>query len=357
MSILVDNFSSKIEEIFFQKELPKKIAVAVSGGADSLALTLLLRDFCAAKKIELFAVTVDHKMREASSHEALTLNKILLKEKIFHEILSLENKKIPSSNIEARLREMRYTLLYAFCIKHKIEFLFLGHQLEDVAENFLIRLFRGSGLDGLSTMTELSELIVSRETKSENNEARVFLVRPLLDFLKDDLKNFLDAKKIKWFEDETNEDEKFLRNKIRKFFNSFEEKNLIKKRVKNASDEIRETRDMFDDLMLCEAAKILKFDGKGWLLLNHKEFKKINPKIALKILALTLMEVSGKNYKPRLKGLKIFYDFLIQNSKIKSRNFYGCTIEWHSPECLLIKPQKPIDKISFRTVLAKIFNK
>lgn len=335
-------FTNKIEKLFLGKTLPKKIAVAVSGGADSLALTLLLHDFCEAKKIKLLAVTIDHKMRQGSSHEALQLNKILAKEKISHQILAVESKNIPTKNIEASLREMRYELLYNFCLANKIKFLFLGHHLGDVAENFLIRLFRGSGLDGLSTISELSDF------------RKIKLVRPLLDFEKDALKNFLNEKKIKWFEDESNADEKFLRNKIRNFFETFEEKNLIQARIKSAADEISKTRDFFDELLLHEAKKILKFNDAGFCFLNLKKFQKTDEKFALKILALLAMEVSQQNYKPRLKELKIFYDYLLQNSKIKPRNFYGCSFEQSGADLVLAKPQKKCFEFNFRTILKNL---
>ena len=349
MTDLVNYLSDKIAEIFFKKLLPKKIAVAVSGGADSLALTLLLHDFCLANKIKLFAITIDHKMRKSSSQEALELNKILSKKKIPHKILAIPTKKIPQKNIEAKLREMRYELLCEFCKKNKIEYLFLGHHLGDVAENFLIRLFRGSGLDGLSTMTEISEF---------NN---IKLVRPLLNVEKEQLKNFLRSKKVKWFEDETNDDEKFLRNKIRKFFDSFEEKDLIEKRIKNASDEIAKMRDFFDKIMLDEAKKILTLQPNGNFLIHHKKFQKLDEKIALKILALVLMEVGGKDYKPRLEKLKNFYQYL-RSDEIKPRNFYGCMAKKFDVDSLIIfKENRRImlrqaqHDIELRTILKKIF--
>lgn len=185
MDALTNSFFVKIEEIF-QKKLPKKIAVAVSGGADSLALTLLLDDFCRTKKIKLFAITVDHKMRQASSKEALELGEILAKRKIPHEILTISAAKIPQKNIEAKLREMRYELFLKFCQKNKIEFLFLGHHLGDVAENFLIRLFRGSGLDGLSTMKEVvsrKSLVVSQENlENLRDETEIEIIKKIANF-------------------------------------------------------------------------------------------------------------------------------------------------------------------------------
>lgn len=343
MTKINEIFQTKIAEIFAGQKLPKKFAVAVSGGVDSLALTILLGEFCKEKKIELLAVTVDHKMREGSSVEALELSKILGKKKISHTILEINSEKIPQKNIEAKLREIRYEMLCVFCKKKKISYLFLGHQLGDVAENFLIRLFRGSGLDGLSTMAEASEAF------------GIKLVRPLLNFEKSDLEKYLRAKKIKWFEDESNLDEKFLRNKIRNFFATFEERNLIHKRIKNASDEIARMRDLFDSLMMAEAMQILQFLDGEYFLIDHKKFQKLDEKFALKILALVAMEVSGKKYKPRMKDLINCYEYLLKNSKIKPRNFYGCEIMQYDEKRLLVRAQEVRGKFELRSVLRNFF--
>ena len=333
---------NKIAEIFSkqkQKNLfPKKIAVAVSGGCDSLALTLILDEFCKKNKIILYAVTIDHKMRKSSAKEAIGLGKILSDKKINHNILTSKKTKKIESNIESKLREMRYEMLYEFCQENKIEYLFLGHHIGDVAENFLIRLFRGSGLDGLSTMSEILQY------------QKIKLIRPLLDITKEELQNFLQKQQIQWFEDETNNDEKFLRNKIRNFLNSFEEKNLIQKRIKKTSDEISKMRDVFDEEMLEEAMKTLSFQDNKFYL-NLEKFKKIKPEIALKILALTVIEVSGKIYKPRLEKLKKFYDWILFDESHKLRDFYGSKAKKSDKNNLVIFGSKDIE---FRTILKKI---
>lgn len=339
------NFLYETVEEILQKELKikaKKLAVAVSGGCDSLALTLLLNEFCQKNKIELLAVTIDHKMRQNSSKEAKDLGKILAKEKISHQILTISKSKVPSKNIEAKLRELRYEMLYDFCQKNHIKYLFLGHILGDVAENFLIRLFRGSGLDGLSSIAKIS-------TYKDIN-----LIRPLLDVSKDDLKEFLKSKKIQWFEDETNLDEKFLRNKIRNFLESFSEKDLLHKRIKSASDEIAKSRDFLDKILLQEAKKILKKKSEGFLI-DIKKFKELDEKIALKILALVLMEVGGKDYKPRLEKLRNFYEYL-KEEKIKPRNFYNCMAKKFDEKNIIIFVEKAVNKNQeLKTILSKIF--
>lgn len=335
-------FSEKLAKIKV-----KKIAVAVSGGSDSLALTLLLNEYCFERKIELFAITIDHGIRKSSALEAKKLGKILADKKISHQILTIPKAKIPAQNIEANLRELRYEMLYDFCTKNEIQHLFLGHILGDIAENFLIRLFRGSGLDGLSSIAEIS------------NYKDIKLLRPLLNYSKAELQEYLQTRGVQWFEDETNEDEKFLRNKIRKFLNSLPEAEIIQKRIKNAADEITKSRDLFDEILLIKAKKILKLqrekNGEKTFLIDIKKLQKLDEKTALKILALTLMEVGGKPYKPRLEKLKNFYNYL-QTGAIKKRNFYNCMAKKFDEKTVVIfAEKKPLNSEKFNTILSKIF--
>jgi len=320
----------------------KKIAVGLSGGCDSLALTFILDEFCKKNKIELFAITIDHKVRKESSDEAKELNKILGKKNIVHHIFEVPNDEDFSRNIEANMRNARYNLLYEFCKKERVKHLFLGHHIGDVAENFLIRLFRGSGLDGLSTMAEISDF---KDIK---------LVRPLLDAKKEDLQNYLKVKNISWFEDETNGDEKFLRNKIRNFLNTFEEKDLINQRIKNSSDEISEIRGFFDDKMLLHAKEIIDFQNheQPKFIIDFAKLFTLEERYALKILALIFQEISQRDYKPRLKELKKFYQDLKEN---KVRDFYGCKVIDSSDKTIEVINHSNNSQDSFysKTILSK----
>ena len=109
--------------------LPSKVAVALSGGCDSMALTFLLQDICNQKGIKLTAISVDHRFRKNTSKELSSLNQILSLHLIDHQILEIEKDSVPKSNIEGQLRELRYGLLTKFCQDQKIDFLFLGHHL------------------------------------------------------------------------------------------------------------------------------------------------------------------------------------------------------------------------------------
>ena len=138
---IYNEFSSSLK-------IKEKLAVAVSGGADSLALAYLTKCYSLKNKIKVSYFIVDHKLRKESSLEAKTVKNILNKIDIQCKILKWNGKK-PSKNIQAIARNKRSFLLSNECKKNNIKYLLLGHHINDLFENFLIRLVRGSGLKGL----------------------------------------------------------------------------------------------------------------------------------------------------------------------------------------------------------------
>lgn len=335
----------KLSEIFFQLNIfqnnlatkkslknstPKtsQIAVALSGGCDSLALFVLLLNYCQDKNIKIHALTVDHQIRPNSASEAEQLKNYLKKNfsdfNFCHHILEISPLKTPKENIEAKLRDLRYQLLKNYCQENKIKFLFLGHQLNDIAENFLIRLFRGSSIDGLSSINEIANL------------DKLFLIRPLLNFTKDNLQDYLISKNITWFEDETNSDEKFLRNKIRNFLNSFDDSNLLQKRIKKTADYFLEMREFFEEKVNSEMLKITsKIDDFSYIV-NRKKLALINQEIAQKIIAKILLNLSKKKYMPRRVKLENFVEYLISDKQLKPRSFCYCLTKKVNDEEVLI---------------------
>jgi len=192
----------------------KKIAVAVSGGADSLALMLMLQDELAPLGYQIYALTVDHQLRPTSSKEAAYVQKIAKEHHIEHHTLIWKDTK-PETGIEEAARDARYALLEDWCLKNGVFHLLTAHHLYDQAETFLMRLARGSGLDGLCAMTEVSK------------RGQIFILRPLLWTDPKTLKQYLKKKNISWIEDESNEDESLLRVKIRHFLPELSKKTGI----------------------------------------------------------------------------------------------------------------------------------
>jgi tRNA(Ile)-lysidine synthase len=338
------DFFKKMQKLLNESNFcNNKMAVAVSGGCDSLALTFLLQQFCNQSNIELFAITVDHRMRPESTKEALQLNLLLSKNKINHTIINLKQDSLPTSNIESRLRELRYKALDDFCKQYSINHLVVGHQLDDIAENFLIRLFRGSDLDGLSPISSIS------------NFAKLIILRPLLDFRKTQLQDFLQNRQISWFEDGSNNDERFLRNKIRNFLHSFSDYPDISRRIAQTSINIGEIRSRYDEELLQYASQLLIYQDCSFLL-QKSYLNKIPQQILLKILALVLIELSQKNYKPRKIKLQNYCEFLLINQqKHKNYRFYGTISRNYSEQFFLIESQNNSKKEYWQTILGKIF--
>ena len=190
----------------FESNLPvkKNFVVAVSGGPDSLALSFLAKIYSIIKSIDIKYFIVDHRLRKNSKLEAKDVQKKLKNFSIKLNILTWKGKK-PKKNIQSIAREKRYKLLTDEAKKFKIKNILLGHHLDDLFENFFIRILRGSGLKGLISLDK------------ETHKNQINLIRPLIKIDKKDLiyiSNYIFGSYIK---DPSNEDDNFKRVKVRNF--------------------------------------------------------------------------------------------------------------------------------------------
>ena len=190
----------------FESELAinKNFIVAVSGGPDSLALSFLSKIYSIKKSLDAKYFIVDHGLRKNSTSEAKNVQKKLKNFSIKLNILTWRGFK-PKKNIQSIAREKRYELLCDRAKKYRIENILVGHHLDDLFENFFIRILRGSGLNGLISL--------DKETQRD----AINLIRPLINFNKKDLiylSNFIFGSYVV---DPSNEDDKFKRVKVRNF--------------------------------------------------------------------------------------------------------------------------------------------
>ncbi|MDP3533608.1 MAG: tRNA lysidine(34) synthetase TilS [Alphaproteobacteria bacterium] len=184
-------------------QIRSKIAIAISGGPDSLCLMLLLHEWVQKNHRTLVAITCDHGLRPESLAEALWVKNICKALNIEHHILTLEGAK-PKTGIQEWARFKRYEAFELFCIEHNIQDLFLAHHQDDQIETFLMRLLAKSTWYGLASMP------VVQQGKIIN------LVRPLLHHTKNDLIETLQRFNTKiWMNDPSNNNQKYLRSQIR----------------------------------------------------------------------------------------------------------------------------------------------
>lgn len=177
-----------------------RLAVAVSGGSDSLALCRLADRWARGCDGEVVALTVDHRLREASSDEADSVGAWMSVLGITHRILVWT----PDGTTQQAARDGRYHLLQEACRNAGILHLMVGHTANDQAETSAFRHVRGSGPDGLAGMAMVREI------------NRVRIIRPLLTVGRDRLQAMLTDLDQPWIDDPTNKDDRFARPRLRK---------------------------------------------------------------------------------------------------------------------------------------------
>ena len=307
-------------ETQLNKYLKKKInfLVAVSGGPDSLALSVLSKKYAAENNTKAFFILVDHKIRKNSSREALWVEKLLKSRSINLKII--KNTQKINNNIQAEARKVRYELLSNFCKKNKIKFILTAHHRDDQVETFLIRLSRGSGIQGLSSMDRVVKL---------NSKVSVF--RPLLDLKKEDLISISKSYFGKVVKDPSNEDNKYLRTKIRRLVKHFEKSGIDLDRVNHSIKNLAASRDILNSyIQRIEKKCVLK--RKNQIFINLNFFLKEKQDIQLKILGNCIKQTSKAYYPPRAK--KVIN--LLQ--KIRSKSFLKATLG----NCFIEKREKKL---------------
>ncbi|QKG72788.1 tRNA lysidine(34) synthetase TilS [Erythrobacter mangrovi] len=180
------------------------LGVALSGGPDSLALTLLAQ---AAFPGRVEAATVDHGLRRGSAEEAREAARICATLGVPHAILTVE---VAPGNLQAEARTARYDALGTHFAQQGVLAFATAHHADDQAETLLMRLNRGSGLSGLAGVRPTSAL-APRGTSAE-----LAVIRPLLDWRRRELADIVAASGFAAAQDPSNEDEGFDRVRMRK---------------------------------------------------------------------------------------------------------------------------------------------
>lgn len=212
MKLTNKEFIKNIEKKYTFEKNPT-VAVAVSGGPDSMSLLFLANTFIKYKKGKLMALIVDHRIRKNSKEEAKFISTYLNKNNINSQILTAnKNKVIKKSMKEAR--DNRYNLLTDYCIKNNILHLFIAHHKDDNLETFLSRKTAGSDFYGLKSMSELSLY------------NRVIIIRPLLNFSKELLLDYNKENKIDYIKDPSNFNLDYTRPTIRNFLKKSDQKTI-----------------------------------------------------------------------------------------------------------------------------------
>jgi tRNA(Ile)-lysidine synthase len=293
------------------------IVVAVSGGGDSVALMHLLKDYASANMLAPpIVLTVDHGLRKQSARDAKQVAAWAKQAGLKAHILTWRGAR-PKSGIEAAARVARYRLMGDWLAKNRITTLQVGHTQDDQAETFLLRLARGSGLDGLSAMQ-------AKAPWPEDGHA-LTVSRPLLGIARDELRAHLAERDQPWLDDPMNDDAAFDRVKIRKARAVLAEAGLTAARIAAAAAHLGRARaalELVTGAVLARASTPVD----GGFALDPAALAAAPREVGLRALAAVLMAVSGQPYRPRFEALERLFDRLAGGTLGRGVTQHGCHI-------------------------------
>lgn len=293
-------------------EASPDVAVACSGGADSMALALLADRWARDAGGRATALIVDHGMRSESAREAEQVRLRLDRLGIAAVVLTRQGPK-PESDRQAAARRARYALLSEWCRSAGVLHLLLGHHRGDQAETFMLRLGRGSGVSGLAAMAPVGE-----------NE-HVRLLRPLLEVPRDALAGYLRARQVDWVEDPTNDDTAYARVRMRRLLPGMATEGLTEARLAATARRMARARIALEAAATDLLARIAAIYPEGYATLRAAGLLAAPEEVALRALARLLACIGGAETGPRLEGLEGLYRWLSEGPGT-ARTFAGCRI-------------------------------
>ena len=302
--------------------------VAVSGGADSLALTFLTKIYSIKKSLKVKYFIIDHQLRKNSSSEAQSVKNLLKTKSINAGIIKWKGIK-PKSNVQSLAREKRYNILFDQAKKLNIKNILTGHHWEDLYENFFIRISRGSGLNGLVSFGEIL------------NKDKIKIIRPLLNFEKKDLIYLTKNVFKKYANDPSNKDDKFKRVRIRKLTKNLQTEGFDKKKffltIKNLKDS-NETINFYIKQNLKDNSFFNKKKNIAFLKI---EFFNQPHEVIFRSFSEIIKSVGRNYYPPRGKKIDRIIDTLknYPNSRVKL-TLGNCVINKVNQSILVTKEQK-----------------
>lgn len=287
----------------------EKIAIAVSGGADSMALALVSRHCLKQEGGNVVALIVDHQLRPESQDEAKLAHARLQALGLESHILPWKNAAEFHGNLQAAARDARYQLMLDWCTDHGIKHLLTAHHRDDQAETFLLRLARGSGVYGLAGMAE-------KRTFDDG----ITLVRPFLDVPKQRLIATCLEASVEWIEDPSNQNMDFDRIKVREALVEGHLPGLSSRQLAETAGRMRRTRQAIEFYEQRWLAQSVEFHDAGFAYLKASALTVEPEEVTLRGLASLIRFAGGGDYVPRFEKLERLW------SVIQQTDFRGATL-------------------------------
>lgn len=309
-------------------EFPNDIALAVSGGGDSMAMLALAHNWSRLWGLRLWVVTVDHGLRPESAEECVMVAGECAALGWPHAVLHWRWDGQGNVMDAARRARLRLIDQWRGGIRHVL----MAHTQDDVAETFVMRVKRGSGVDGLSAMAPLRRIRAGQGHKQLEagsctgaipNGARgpwMHVVRPCLEMSRADLRHYLRTLSGRWVEDPTNDDPAFERARLRKMLSVLQDAGLSPDRIAQTASRLREDR----VALAMRAQSVWNEHGSevhGTLWFAPDWHAKTESATQRRLLNAALRYVAGADYGPRADALDALRDRIVSGG---GGTLHGC---------------------------------
>lgn len=289
------------------------IGVAVSGGGDSVALLHLTQKWAAKVGVHVQVATVDHNLRAESAAEALGVAKACAKLGLDHQTLHWTGWN-GEGNLQAEASAARRRLLADAARAQGLKAILLGHTTDDQAETLLMRLGRGSGVDGLSGM------------RPSTLRDGIIWLRPLLGVRRDTLRDWLRSREITWIDDPSNDDLRFDRVKARRALVGLSDLGITAQGLTKTAEHMQQARGALDHAAGALAAEATRWGACGEFYLSLSPYRAAPPEIQRRLLRAALVRTAGANYGPRADAEQKLLSAILSLRLGGGRSLHGCLI-------------------------------
>ena len=256
---------------FNKLDISGPIVVGVSTGADSMALFhYLINNY----KNKIICAHINHNVRKESQEEEIFLKQYCQNNNIIFESMTINSYN--ENNFENEARKKRYAFYEKILTKYNSKYLFLAHHADDLIETILMKIIRGSNINGYAGIKKISKL------------KNYYIIRPFLSYTKDELLEYIKIHNIKYYEDITNNDITYTRNRIRHNIIPLlkKEDNQIHNKFIKYSNTLLEYKEYVDYEVKNNLENIYKNNK-----LNINKFNKLHPFLKKSILYTILNDI------------------------------------------------------------------
>lgn len=294
---------------FQEFPLAPHLAVAVSGGADSMACALLAAAWAAPRGVRLTALTVDHGLRTESAAEAAQVAVWMRERGISHHILTPPPQH-HSNNLQENARQRRYDALAQWCRAHAVGCCLVAHHAQDQAETVALHTARGDTADGASGMSAVRRY------------RDVWFLRPLLATRRDRLRLYLQQQQAAWIEDPSNRNRQFARVRIREALAADPEAltDYLAQALVAGQERAARAKAVAE-----WASRCVGVHPAGYAEMNVSIWCGAPEALANQLLADTLTAIGGRTARPRRAETERLAAAL--RSSAPRRTLHGCMVE------------------------------